>query len=1161
MFSGILFSIFTATFAFFSFGTVDACFPQNNVVNSSFPECSTMSSLNIEYYVNPNLWYFRPTELSLSDPSLSVVPKSFTLSAGALAMTETLNTLFQNFQTVHHGGPSLFNVSIPLVLNSTSGSPCSASVTVSIIPQYNLEIADIGAATSYSMKGVQGQNNNRKSCEVCDSNSGTLAVIHGELSNAALYDVTSQVCNAFNIPVIAASVTDLTFQELYPGAQFAAPWSALSSTSPNQISSALKGFMAQFNWNFIVMFLDPNDQDQENEMSEIAFGISFVPFQSIDSVGTGCSIALLGIIESGLSVMYLDMVIARCSQCVNQILTSGLLDLNYIVIWGPTLMASVNNDLQTLANAANLPVSKFSGTFALQVKMNPASYSSLFFENMNNTFTSWNASFLSQYETLDIMSVYDHANSVVLASQGISSLLADQLCIFGNQGVSSNISESVLNSSSLVFEITRNLLSFFSNSQSNGSYNIQSGSDTNPNWKITLPMNELYLNPSQAFQYYTQSSGIWSEATNIAQWYHDSQGNSLVELDVYNFVSVPVSGNNLVGSYLSAYSMWMPNPTSTIVWPNSSFLWQYASGQPSYLAPLSRLGLSCVTNYSCSSELVLEEIDHGIIMSYSTEVSLSEVGEWSMQVGCSESGSVPSYGASLSYTSEAWNLFINPYSGQLQVNFDVKLINTDLSGSETNTVFFWCTNGFSVLNSSLVILVTVNPTDYTTSSSARWGIGTANVAGIVTSLVGACLTLAFRHRKAIYTSSVPFLMISWLGFGLLFGSGLLSILPVTGDTICQARPWLFNYGFTLVMGSLFLKTYHIHSIFNNDKLVIRQISIWHFMLSLTIMLSSVTVVMLVWQLLGTAQLYRVSELRPYCETGSWVPFHVIAGLEFALILACLSVSYLIRRVHQDYNESKCIAIIVYNTAFWGIAWWVISSQESISPPTLAILTSVFICVVTFMNMITFFSPKFYALTREEVRGLHLTPQSKRSKLIDSAVRLSAIEASAGLTAERLSVNIAEFNVPEEPKEALKYFREKLFETVRKWKANDVEHKRLKSKIKDFESSRDRDTRAVNNWMNAIRVTLTSNQLSARDSDGIIGQMTSILKMSVDQLMEEAEKREDSSRKRNNAIANVSTPKFSVPKPQFGTMSMTPSHGVNNNSFHKVDEIELIVKQG
>ena len=1136
MLSGIFSKICTVALVLLSVGTVGAYSSQNSVVNANVSQCSEISPVNIEYYIHSTLSYFRPTEIGLSDPNLSSVPEYFALSAGAIAMTQTLNQLFQNFQTVHHNGPSLFNVSVPVVLGN-----CSSWVSISIIPQYNLQVTNIGT-DSFHTAEIQGQTNNRKSCEICNSDANPFVVIHGEISNAGLFDVTSQVCNAFNVPVIAASVTDLTFQELYPKSQAAAPWSALSSTSPYQISYALQYFMRQFNWNFLSMFTDPNDPDQSNEMSEIAFGISYVSFQDVDRVGTGCSIGILGAVESGLSIVYLDMAVARCSQCVNQLLTSGILEMNYVIIWGPTLMASVNSDFQVLANAVNLPLSKFVGTFTLQVRTQLASFVPLLLENMNNLFTFWNANFLSRYQNLTITSIYDNANSVILASQGVSGLFADQLRLFANQGVVTNLSDSALNSSSLVSEITNEFLAFLSNSQSSGNYTVQSADST---WKVALPADDLYLDPSQAFQYY---SGIWSEATNIAQWSHDQQGNSLIDLDVYNF------GGGLVGSYSSSSYSWVPNPSAVIVWPNNSSLWQFVSGQPSGFAPLTKLTLSCATNNSCSSGLeVTGEMYDGILTSYSTEVLLSGKGEWTMQISCLDfgNGNVPSYGAALDYSSGSWDLLANPYGGEVQVSF---IADPDSPAVVTGALSFWCSSSGSVLNSTLLISVGVDTTDYSLSVSAQWGVGTVNVIGIVVSIVGACLTMLYRHRKPIYSSSVPFLLISWVGFALLFGSGLLSILPVNDDSICQAKPWLFNYGFVLVMGSLFLKTFHIHTIFNNDKLVIRQLSMWHFVMSLVVMLSLMTVVLLTWQLLETAQLYRVSSLRPYCATGSWVPFHFIAGLELLLILGCLSVSYLIRRVRQDYNESKCIAFVVYNTTFWGIAWWVLSSQESVSPPTLTLLTSIFVCIVSFMNMFIFFFPKFSALSREERKSFAITPRQGRSKLADSAVLLSAIEASVGLSLEKGTVNGGEINMPENPKKALEQYREKLFETLRKWNLTDKEHRRLKNKISECESARDSETRAVNNWMNAIRVTLTSDELGLGDSTEIVEQMMHISKMNVEQLMDMAEKHEDSSRRRiNNTFSAASPVKASVSRP----LGLNLLHAANNSS-HK-DEIELIVK--
>jgi len=1119
---------------------VEACQP-SSPQNFSFVECQNLPPLNIEYRVDPNLFYLRPTEIGLTNPNMSSVPEYFALSAGTIAMTETLNQLFSSFQTIHHGSPSLFNVSVPVLLwNSTSADQCLFWASVSIIPQYNLTVLDVGSGNSYYEEGLQVRQNNRDSCTICSNtlDSNALAVIHGTLNVAELYDITSQICNAFSVPAIASSITDITFQELFPEAALAAQWSAVSALGPAQIGYALNNLMYPYQWYNLAVFADITDSNQFTEVENIARSAVVGTVFAFMQGGMSCPDAIQSIVTSPVSIMYFDMDISRGKQCAFDVLTSGLLQENYVLIWGPTLMDSVGNNVSALALEIGLPLSNFSGTFTLQLRKKQASFVPLLNSNIASLFESWNDPALSQYQVTYASQIFDNANAAILASQGISGLFSNDLCIFSNQALDLNISSDVSSFPDIVGSLTSNFISSVSG-LNNGTYLItQTGSGSSP-WKIDIPMTNFNLDPSATFAYYGQSSGMWSTATNFEQWYHDDQGNAIVTIDVYN---IQGSGAVLVGS--SFNGNWYPNSSFVVEWPNPSALWQYTSGWPSDSPPLLSLALECAANFSCSSPLTYDGIAYlgkRQVVTYSTDATLTGNGAWNMQLVCTaSSGITPSYSASLinlmnpSSGANPWQLDVDSHTGSLQVNFDPSVISPDQWAGENVLVSFTCSSQKGFLNGSLQIIVDNDPSEYTPNTSYQWGLGAANAAGISFSILGTLLTLIFRNRRPIYSASISFLIITWIGFGLLFGSGLVSVLPVTGDAICQTRSWLFNYGFVLVMGSLFLKTYHIHTIFNNDKLMIRQISMWHFILTLGMMLSLLTIVMLDWQLLSDAKLYRVSAFQPYCVTKSWIPFHIIAGLELALIFVCLWVSYRIRRVHQDYNESKCIAFVVYNTAIWGVAWWVLSSQESIRPSTLALVTSLFICIVCFLNMTAFFFPKFYALSREDIRTLSITPRNSKLAGLkaDSAIRISAMAGTVG----RSSVNQMDFALSDDPKEALKQAREKLFETLRKWKANDIEHKRLKSKIQDHEVMRDQDTHSVNGWVSIIKALLTTRQLSSRDSDGFVSQMNNLVNMNSGQLMEEAERYEElGGRKRNMANAVLSTPKLGNSRPHtYGT---------------------------
>lgn len=1147
-----------STIALVCLGLVDACklapIPKHDF---QIPICSAIPSISVDFVVNPTLSYLRPTEVELNSPSLSISPEYFAASAGAIAMTETLNDLFSELKTIHHGPNTLVGISLPIVLNQTDGSQCISWANLTVIPQYNLSITNIGVSGTYAEEGAQGITNNRESCQICNVPSPPFAVIHGIFDNAGLYDVTSQVCNAFNVPTIAVSITDQTFQELYPEAAASARWSALASIGPTQIGAALNAFMNQFNWHSVTVFLDPTNTAQANEVVR-GFqleGIS-ISSQLVDYYGTGCSVAINNVMIGMVSIIYLDLGINRISECIGQILASGLMDLNYIVVWGPSLMASVSNNFTTLANSVGLPLSNFTGTFTLQVRTQDASYYSLLVSNFVEIYNSWNDSYLYQSLAAYPTALQDNANSVVLASQGIYGFLADNLCSFVNRGLVLNLSDTISNIPTLVETLSSGFATLLSNSHLGMNYSVISPS-SQQSWTVQLDTQKLNIVPNNVFFFYTENSGYWSEAVNMAKWFHDGSGNSVTTFDVYNLQSLGNSGIYPIGSYISRTFSWIYNTSSVIAWPNPTSLWQYISGIPGDTPPLTSLTLDCVAGFSCSSSIVEETPSYSVsgqIMRYSTQAVISNDGVWELGIQCSGGGGTLFYTASIAQITNpdsfiAWTLSLNQKSAEIRLNFDSELLDPNKWAGGSSVLSFSCFDKNNVLNGTLDIFINNDDSQYTPSPASRLLFIVLNSAGIALTFIGAGMTLFYKHRRPIYSSSISFLLIAWLGFAIIFGSGIVSILPVTGDMICQAKSWLFNYGFVLVMGSLVLKTFHIHRIFNNDKLMIYRISIGQFILSLGSMLMIVTIVMLIWENAGDFSLHRNSSFQPYCVTGSWVPFHIIAGFEFLLILGCLWLSYQIRGVHHDYNESKCIGFIVYNTAVWGIAWWVISSQISISPATLSLLTSLFICVVCALDIAIFFAPKFYAISVEDAHGLVVTPHqgsnrlahSKNSNENNSATNVS-IKSQQKSFGKITSLEV-DFALPPDGKEALKYARDKLFETARKWRTNDMEHAKLKKKIHDCEILRVQDSELINSWMGTIQNILTSGQVSPKDSEALIIQMWKVLSMRGSEIIEEAERHESFRKKKDinaTATASINLPKSIASTAEMLTMSSASS---------------------
>src|SRR6185437_3363 len=177
----------------------------------------------------------------------------------------------------------------------------------------------------------------------------------------------------------------------------------------------------------------------------------------------------------------------------------------------------------------------------------------------------------------------------ILASQGISGFLGNELCLFSTRGLTTNIPNNASNVQDIVNAVTSSFISFLSESGT-GSFNIlQVGSSSNP---LKVELSNLTITPSRSFYFYTQDSGMWSEATNINPWYHDGQGNPLTTFDIYN-EHPSFATSSLLGSYLSGSYIRQPNPSAVIDWPNPSELWRYISGHPTDSPALTSFNFGC----------------------------------------------------------------------------------------------------------------------------------------------------------------------------------------------------------------------------------------------------------------------------------------------------------------------------------------------------------------------------------------------------------------------------------------------------------------------------------------------------------------------------------------------------------------------------------------
>jgi hypothetical protein len=124
-----------------------------------------------------------------------------------------------------------------------------------------------------------------------------------------------------------------------------------------------------------------------------------------------------------------------------------------------------------------------------------------------------------------------------------------------------------------------------------------------------------------------------------------------------------------------------------------------------------------------------------------------------------------------------------------------------------------CPAGYRVdpTGSTCEVDVYVEPAEL--SKSAQIGLMACIGFCLVLSLVYTALLVRFKSHRVVHAASPLFCFIFTFGINLLFVAAFLMVQEQS-PVFCQLQAWFFNLGFTLAYGSLFIKTWRLHKIFN-----------------------------------------------------------------------------------------------------------------------------------------------------------------------------------------------------------------------------------------------------------------------------------------------------------------------------------------------------------
>ncbi|KAI4493569.1 hypothetical protein M0804_001745 [Polistes exclamans] len=258
--------------------------------------------------------------------------------------------------------------------------------------------------------------------------------------------------------------------------------------------------------------------------------------------------------------------------------------------------------------------------------------------------------------------------------------------------------------------------------------------------------------------------------------------------------------------------------------------------------------------------------------------------------------------------------------------------------------------------------------------------------GIIMAVVFLAINIRYRNQRYIKMSSPHLNNLIIIGCMFTYSSviflGLDSQLSsVTAfPYICTARAWLLMAGFSLAFGSMFSKTWRVHSIFTDVKLNKKVIKDYQLFMVVGVLLFIDLGIMTTWQIADP--FYRdTKQMEPYLHPSSEdiiiIPENeycqsnrmtVYMGCIYAykglLMIFGAFLAWETRHVSiPALNDSKYVGMSVYNVVIMCVTGAAISFVLADKQDAMFIMLSVFIIFCSTATLCLVFVPKLIELRR------------------------------------------------------------------------------------------------------------------------------------------------------------------------------------------------------
>jgi phosphate transport system substrate-binding protein len=168
-----------------------------------------------------------------------------------------------------------------------------------------------------------------------------------------------------------------------------------------------------------------------------------------------------------------------------------------------------------------------------------------------------------------------------------------------------------------------------------------------------------------------------------------------------------------------------------------------------------------------------------------------------------------------------------------------------------------------------------------------------------------------------------YICILLIGCALNYTSVIAWYTVPSNDTVCAVRQWFTALGFTVMMGALFCRTWHLHKIYQlmhkDSKILLKIRAVLEILVIMAIAIFLQIVLLTVWTILSPLQATLIL-VDPINLTAQWLCFgdnlQVFLSVEFANLLAALLwgiwVLYRTWSFKDKASETRWLLIAIYN---------------------------------------------------------------------------------------------------------------------------------------------------------------------------------------------------------------------------------------------------------